>query len=249
MPKPVQLRLPRFNLRLTEITPARATAFIVAMACMALFAFFLLADGFYVYSAEITGNRLVSQQDIYARSGIDGRNVFMLQPGKTEERLRDVPFIKTARVKVNLPARVQIEVEERSPVALWQLPGGAYGIAEDGTILPPDGLRPGAPVVQAEGNVLQLGAKLDAQIIAVVRHIQALIPDAQRLIYSAERGVGVVTTLGWPVYFGNKDEAIAARVAALNGLITELKQQRIEPEFIDLQSSSRPYYRIKSAGR
>ncbi len=244
---PRQLRLPRP--RLGELTPARTTSLLLAATGLALALFLLAANGFYVYSAEIQGNRLVSQQDIYGRSGVDGQNVFMIRPMDAERRLRDVPFIKSARVSLSLPARVSIEVEERAPVALWQVAGAMYGVAEDGTVLPADGVPPGAPLVQAEGNPLPLGAKLDARWIALARHLRDLVPDAKGLVFSTERGVGIVTPQGWPAYFGAEDETTAARLSVLAALTAELKQQKVEPEFIDLRYAARPYYRLKSSNR
>lgn len=249
LPKPLRIKLPRLSLRLGEMTPARVASLLLIATCIALVAFFLGADGFYVYSATIDGNRLVSQQDIYARSGLDGKNIFAVRTGEAEQRLRDVPFVKNAQVRLGLPAAVTITVEERAPVALWQVAGNTYGVAEDGTILPPDGAPSTAPVVQAEGNALQLGAKIDARLVTIARHVRDLIPDAKSVMYSNERGVGVVTAAGWPVYFGKQDEAMAGRVAVLNSLTAELKDQKVEPELIDLSLSGRPYYRLKSANR
>ncbi len=245
-PRP-PLRLPRPSLRLAQLTPARAASLILVATCLALVVFLLGAQGFYVYSAEITGNRLVSAQDIYARSGVDATNIFLIRPQQAEQRLRDVPFVKNARVTLGLPARVSIEVEERAPAALWQAAGNTYGIAEDGTVLPPEGAASGAPVIQAEGGALQYGAKVEGEVIDVAQHLQDLIPDAQRVVYSQERGVGVVTAQGWPAYFGVKDEAIAAKVAVLNALSRELKGQKLEPEYVDMRYGQRPYYKLKNA--
>ncbi|MCW5853944.1 MAG: FtsQ-type POTRA domain-containing protein [Anaerolineae bacterium] len=244
---PRQIRLPRP--RLGELTPARMTSLLLVATGLALTLFLLAANGFYVYSADIQGNHLVSPQDIYARSGVDGQNVFMLRSTDAERRLRDVPFIKRARVSLGLPAQVTIEVEERTPVALWQVGGAVYGVAEDGTVLPADGAPPGAPLVQAEGNPLPFGSKLDAGWIALARHLRDLVPDTKGLIFSTERGIGIVTSQGWPVYFGSQDEATAARLSVLSSLTAELKQQKVEPEFIDLRYAARPYYRLKSSNR
>ena len=244
---PRQIRLPRP--RLGELTPARMTSLLLVATGLALTLFLLAANGFYVYSADIQGNRLVSPQDIYARSGVDGQNVFMLRPTDAERRLRDVPFIKSARVSLGLPAQVIIEVEERAPVALWQVGGAVYGVADDGTVLPPTGTPPGAPTIQAEGNPLPLGSKLDAGWIALARHLRELVPDAKGLVFSTERGIGIVTPQGWSAYFGAEDEATAARLSVLASLTAELKQQKVEPEFIDLRYAARPYYRLKSSNR
>ena len=244
---PRQIRLPRP--RLGELTPARMASLLLVATGLALTLFLLAANGFYVYSAEIQGNRLVSQQDLYARSGVDGQNVFTIRPDAAERRLRDVPFIKSARVSLGLPARVSIQVEERAPVALWQVGGAVYGVAEDGTVLPSDGAPADAPLVQAEGNPLPLGAKLEPGWIALARHLRALVPDAKGVIFSTERGVGIVTAQGWPAYFGSEDDATAARLTVLASLTAELKQQKVEPELIDLRYATRPYYRLKSSNR
>lgn len=250
LPQPVRLpRLPRPSLRLGLVTPARAASLILAATCVALIAFVFASDAFYVYTADIQGNRLVSAQDVYARSGIDGLNIFQVRPSEALRRLRDLPFVKDARVSVSLPAHIAIQVEERSPAIVWQAAGASYGVADDGTVLPAEGAPPGAPVVVAEGSALQYGAKLEPQLIELARRLPGLIPDAQRLVFSNQRGLGVVTAQGWPAYFGSQDDATAARVAVLNSLTAELKREKTEPEFVDLRVASRPYYKTKATSR
>jgi cell division septal protein FtsQ len=247
LPKPPRALPPLPKLRLTTgpLTPARVGSMVLALAMVALASLFLMHDAFYIYSADVQGNRLVSAHDIYARSAIDGVNVFFIRAGEAERRLRDVPFVKNARFTLQLPARVRIDVEERSPAILWQVAGNTYGVADDGTVLPPEGAQSSAPVVQSQGESLQYGAKIDAELVALAAHVRDLIPDGQRIVFSRERGIGVVTTHGWPVYFGFKDDAIPSRVAVLNSLIARLKQDKVEPEFVDLRFSPRPYYRAK----
>ncbi len=239
------LKWPSFRMR--QLTPARVTSLVLVVAFVALLGFVFQNDAFYIYAADVQGNHLVSAQDIYGRSGLDGRNVFSVNARAAERLIADVPFVKSARVTIGLPAQVQIEVEERQPVVVWQVGGNRYGIAEDGTIVPPEGLAPDAPTVQAEGQALKYGTKLDAELVAVTRHVRELVPDAKGIVYSQERGIGVVTGGDWPVYFGMKDDAIAARVSVLNGLLQQFKQQRLQPEFVDLSLASRPYYRLKGS--
>ncbi|MFN8482855.1 MAG: FtsQ-type POTRA domain-containing protein [Anaerolineae bacterium] len=235
------------KLRLRELTPARVASLIFAVALLSLLVFALENDAFYIYGADVQGNRLVSAQDIYGRSALDGRNIFFANARQAEALIADVPFVKSARVTVGLPAQVQIEVEEREPVLVWQVGGNRYGVADDGTVVPPDSIAPGAPVVQAEGQPLKYGVKLNAELVIVAQHVRDLIPDAKALVYSQDRGIGVMTAQDWPVYFGMKDDAIAARVSVLNGLTQQFKQQKIQPEFVDLSLASRPYYRLKGS--
>lgn len=250
LPRPIQLpALPRPSLRLGLLTPARVASLILAATSIALVALVFGSDAFYVYTADIQGNRLISAQDVYARSGVDGTNIFRVRPSEAARRLRDLPFVKEARVSVGLPAAIHIEIEERAPVAIWQVAGASYGVADDGTVLPADGAPPNAPVIQAEGNALQYGLKLEPEVIVLARRLPELIPNSQRVVFSNERGLGVVTAQGFPAYFGAKDDVTAARVAVLNGLTAELKQQKIEPAYVDLRVPSRPVYGMKTTTR
>lgn len=250
-PRP-PLRLPQVSLRFGPLTPARVASLLLALTAAALLLFLFAADGFYVYTAEITGNRLVAAHDIYARSGIDSKNIFAIRPGEAARLIEGLPFVKAAQVNLGFPARVTIEVEERRPALAWQVAGTTYSVADDGTVLPAtsagSGSPPradGLPLVEAEGGPLQFGAKVNGQAVALALRLRGLVPSAQKLVYSVERGMGVVTAQGWPVFFGVQDDEIAARVAVLNSLTDQLRERRIEPEFIDLRSSSRPFYRVK----
>lgn len=250
LPRPIQLpTLPHLSLRLGQLTPSRVASLVLAAAGIALLALMFGSDAFYVYTADVQGNRLISAQDVYARSGVDGTNIFKVRPSEATRRLHDLPFVKDARVSIGLPAAVRIEIEERAPIAIWQVAGASYGVADDGTVLPADGAPPGAPVIQAEGNALQYGLKLEPEVIALARRLPELIPNSQRVVFSNERGLGIVTAQGFPAYFGAKDDATAARVAVLNGLTAELKQQRIEPAYVDLRVPSRPVYGMKTTTR
>ncbi|MFN8499990.1 MAG: FtsQ-type POTRA domain-containing protein [Anaerolineae bacterium] len=247
LPRWKRLGIKAPSLRLRHLTPARAVSLIVAVALLGLLVFMLENDAFYIYGADVQGNHFVSAQDIYGRSGLDGRNIFFANAREAERLIADVPFVKSARVTVGLPAGVSIEVEERQPVVVWQVAGNRYGVADDGTVVPPEGIAPGAPVVQAEGQPLKYGVKLNAELVTVAQHVRELMPDAKSLVYSQERGIGVMTAQDWPVYFGMKDDAIAARVSVLNGLMQQFKQQKLQPEFVDLSLASRPYYRLKGS--
>ena len=239
------LKWPSFSLR--KLTPARVASLVLVLACVVLLGFVFENDAFYIYGADVQGNHLVTAQDIYGRSGLDGRNVFFVNAREAERLIADVPFIKSAHVTIGLPAQVQIEVEERQPIVVWQVAGNRYGLADDGTVVPPEGLPPDAPTVQAEGQPLKYGTRVSAELVAVARHVRDLVPDAKGIVYSQERGIGVVTASDWTVYFGMKDDAIAARVSVLNGLLQQFKQQKIQPEFVDLSLASRPYYRLKGS--
>lgn len=61
-----------------------------------------------------------------------GDYILQTDPQKIREAINNVPWVKNATVKLQLPNHVIISIEENSPYALWQLDGQFYLIDEQG---------------------------------------------------------------------------------------------------------------------
>jgi cell division septal protein FtsQ len=104
---------------------------------------------FYVYAADIRGNQRVATQDIYAASGIDQQNIFWVNPQRVADNVTTVPGVAKAKVVVRLPNRVTIDVQERTPLAVWQTHNGDLWIDSEGAPMPTLGTRPTLTLIDA----------------------------------------------------------------------------------------------------
>lgn len=74
--------------------------------------------GFEPTHVRITGNRMVSAQEILTRARIAWHtNIWLQNTGAVAQRITAIPYIRTATVYRSFPADLQIEVTERQPYA------------------------------------------------------------------------------------------------------------------------------------
>jgi cell division protein FtsQ len=98
--------------------------------------------GFPVSTVTIIGQSGLTESEILDASGISPKNsLAFLDVGEVRDRLRAVPLVKDASVRKLYPDRIQIEITERQPYALWQQEGQVSIIAADGAVI--DTMRDG----------------------------------------------------------------------------------------------------------
>lgn len=96
--------------------------------------------GFRLKAVTISGIHELTQKEIVDTAGITSTNsLVFLDAVKLRERLKKLPFVKEASVAKLYPNRLLIEIQERTPAALWQKDGQTKVVAADGT--PIDGLH------------------------------------------------------------------------------------------------------------
>ncbi|MGH6755224.1 MAG: cell division protein FtsQ/DivIB, partial [Bradyrhizobium sp.] len=96
------------------------------------------AIGFRITSVAITGRKQLTQDEILAVGGVNGRSsLLFLDAASARDKLKADPWISDATVQKLYPGRLQIDITERKPFALWQENGRVSVISEDGTVLEP----------------------------------------------------------------------------------------------------------------
>jgi cell division protein FtsQ len=96
------------------------------------------AVGFKITNVSITGRKQLSPDEVLAVGGVNGRSsLLFLNAAEVRDRLKADPWIGEATVQKLYPGKLQIDIVERAPYALWQQEGRVSVIAEDGTVLEP----------------------------------------------------------------------------------------------------------------
>jgi cell division protein FtsQ len=96
------------------------------------------AAGFRITSVAISGRKQLTQDEVLAVGGVNGRSsLLFLDAATVRDKLKADPWIADATVQKLYPGRLQIAITERAPYALWQESGRVSVIAEDGTVLEP----------------------------------------------------------------------------------------------------------------
>jgi cell division protein FtsQ len=94
--------------------------------------------GFRITSVAINGRKQLSQDEVLAIGGVNGRSsLLFLDAAAVRDKLKSNPWIADATVLKLYPGELQIDISERSAFALWQQDGRLSVIADDGAVLEP----------------------------------------------------------------------------------------------------------------
>lgn len=202
---------------------------------LAALALLFVSDDFYVESAEITGATYSELDEIYRVSGVHNFSLFWVNAAEAEQRVEQLPFVKSARVWPLLPNKVHIDVMERQPVLFWQAGGQASWVDADGVVLPVAGSIASLPVlIDLDGSSLHSQGLMDPQMVAAVLKLNAQLPELKRVAWSQDRGLHFVTPDGTLVVLG-RDSRLAERVHHLVALKSALAVEDKTASEIDLR--------------
>ncbi|HEY7461375.1 MAG TPA: cell division protein FtsQ/DivIB [Gemmatimonadota bacterium] len=222
----------------------RATlALIVPLGALAVFLAFRIAfqEGFFRVR-EITFHGLVHARPavLVAEAGLARPRSMFDDFAFVVANLSRDPLIREVRVRRELPARLVVEVRERSPAAYWGADSGVVAIDAEGRVLPLDPARYGwdLPVLVAPWDTaggtpgVQAGRLVDGDARALLRLVIGIrdrVPEVSRRISTAEleRGDRVVLHLmgeGGEVRL--RLETPIDKVALLPDVLRDLKLKR-----------------------
>ena len=217
-------------------------ALVLAFAGWLIYAIFN-SSNFYVYGIQVQGNSTVTTEEVYSTSGLEGLSVFWVDPAAVARRVETLPNVRLAHVKVRLPARVIVTVEERTPVILWQTGDAQWWVDVEGIIFPPRAdLSNALTIIDTDAQPVSPGESLDPTIIQTAQSLRRLLPELPVMNYSRVTGISFTTGEGWPVYLGDGHD-MDAKLTILVNLRKDLMARGITPEFIDVRFIERPFYR------
>src|ERR1700716_3721126 len=94
--------------------------------------------GFRITIVAINGRRQLTQDEVLAIGGVNGRSsLLFLDAATVRDKLKANPWIGEATVLKLYPGQLQIDIVERSAFALWQQDGRLSVISDDGAVLEP----------------------------------------------------------------------------------------------------------------
>lgn len=228
--------------RWQAIASRLAAALLLLFAAWVIYAVFN-SSNFYVYGINVQGNVRVTDEEVYSISGLEGLSVFWVNPAAVARQVETLSHVKSADVKVRLPARVTITLQERTPVILWQTGDAQWWVDTEGVILPPRAdLSDVLTIIDADAQPLSSGERLDPAIIQTAQSLRQLLPELPEMNYSRTTGISFTTGEGWPVYLGDGQD-MDAKLTILVNLRKDLMARGITPEFVDVRFIERPFYR------
>ena len=232
----------------------RLLSFLLSILLLAAIYFVYTLPQFRVTDAQITGNRLISAQELSAAMNIAGQPIFSLKPAELETRLRlNYPELASADVAVSLPNVVSVNVVERNPVVRWEQGAGYTWISEDGVAFRPRGEIPELiSVIAVSAPTLTLSASdplnplpfISTEMVQALKGLASHVPPGVSIIFDPVYGFGWNDPRGWRVYFGTKANDVELKMRVYQSLVDSLTQRGIHPAVINVTYPTAPYYRI-----
>lgn len=237
---------------LPRLSPLRVAAAMLAFALIALAATLFISDDFFVQTAAMRGLRYTSAEEVYRQAGIDRYNIFWVDARAVAQRIEALPYVRQATVTTALPNRVQIEIEERQPLAVWKVNAQEFWVDSEGYTMPvltaeaqaAAGLAGALPVLwDLDGSTALADNRLDPQLIASLRQVHQQAPQVTDFGYDRSKGLqfrfpgGTYVSLGHP-------EGMAQRVASLLVLHQSLASQGQTPAEIDWRNKDGYFLRL-----
>jgi cell division protein FtsQ len=143
------------------------------------------AIGFRITSVAITGRKQLTQDEILAVGGVNGRSsLLFLDAASARDKLKADPWISDATVQKLYPGRLQIDITERKPFALWQENGRVSVISDDGTVLEPYVARRFVSLPLVVGKGAETRAKDFLNLLAQYPQVRSQV---KAIVYVGER--------------------------------------------------------------
>jgi cell division septal protein FtsQ len=245
--RPISIPRPRLGARLVSFL-------VVLVIASAIYGVYTLPF-FRVTQAKVTGNQLISTEELSAAMSITGQPIFLLKPSDLETRLRlNYPELASAKVSISLPNVVEVDVVERKPVVRWEQAGGYTWIAEDGVAFRPRGeIAELISVTAVSAPALDLRASdplnpvpfISMGMVQALKGLGTHVPPGMPILYDPALGFGWNDPRGWSVYFGTSSFDIELKMRVYETLVNSLTQRGIRPVMINVTYPTAPYYRIQ----
>lgn len=219
----------------------RRVGLVALLAGLAAGALFLLRAPQLMVSAsstQIGGLQRVAQDRVYAISGVEGRNIFLIRPDEVAARIAQEPGIAEAAVHVRLPNQVLIDVREHVPLAAYHGITTTVWLTAEGVTLPEVGEPPPLQLNDRTGLGLAESKARWPQLLPVLQALHQALPQVTEVYYGQLEGLYYRAPEGWTVWLGD-GERLAAKLALLASAGKEIVAQGARPEVIDLRYSDR----------
>jgi len=225
------------------------------------------SDRFEISTLNLSGAQRIPAEEILDKLELSGKPIISVIPSEVEAQiLAEFPDIKSATVRVELPANLTISIQERIPAITWIIDGEAttwvddegftFPIRGEATIPlkvmangdPPKPLGyvdpASEPAEETETPILPTPG-VDPQFVASVLKLRTYIPAGAALLYDPENGLGWTDAQGWQVYLGTDVSQIDVKLVEYQKIVTALLEQNLQPVLISVEYIHAPYYRLE----
>lgn len=167
----------------------------------------LTDSGFTVKEAFVRGNIRTDLKQILRVSGIVPNTlIFDADINRINKNIQRLPWVEKVYVSRQLPDTIKIDLQEYTPIALWQKNGIYYPISSDGKVLSDKAKSPDLkklPIVT--------GIKAPEKLPALLDELQAVPTLAWRI-----KAFMFINEKRWDIIFDSVDEGIRVSLPEIN---------------------------------
>ncbi len=212
---------------------------------------------FRMQAAQVAGNQRIKADEINTVLDSVGQPVFTLLPSELERRIRiNYPEVSSAKVSLDLPNVVSVNITERQPVILWQENNAYTWIDGNGIAFRPRGPESTDKLISVNAlaspphgqsssdDPLSPAPYISEDTVRAIQILAPHVPSESKLTFDPRYGLGWADSRGWQAYFGSDSTDMSMRWLVYQSLVNSLLQRGIYPVFISVQYSNAPYYRL-----
>lgn len=213
---------------------------------------FATSPEYTVVGVEVVGSKVLSAEQANAIAGVQGQNIFMVDPKEVQARLAaGAALLKGVAVETLLPNRVIINVQERRPAVVWVEGDGTPLLASDDHVVVGNASTlDGFVTIFDRGpmtDALKTGAVLPVQMADAADTAQQIylnLPRAtglqlRQLEYAPDNGITAVTVTGQRVEFGT-GEKLDQKIKIVQAVLSRPSQDSQPWSTLDVRSVDRP---------
>lgn len=207
----------------------------------------------------------LTPDEVWNFQALMGQHILWHNPRSLREHIQTNPFVDGATVRIQFPAQVRVDVDEKSPWLLWVTNGGVFAVIEDGRARRLPHMQD-TPDLRMEFLTLYdwMGRATFNRAAAHAATAQFLDPDLAATIFAIKQDYDLrtpalpplnafqfteshglhftVPDAGTRVFWGDGLQ-VHQKLANLKGIETFLADHELDAALIDVRPIFRPYYR------
>jgi cell division protein FtsQ len=182
-------------------------------------------------------------------SHVVGQNILLLNTHRVAREVASVPSVLSARVVPRFPNTVEIEIVERSPIAVWRAANGSFLVDAQGFVIaeaPEGNGLPSFSVKDTTGREFHLADQVNPRLLHAGRELSKALPAAGASVREVEagpQGLVLVTDGGWRVLVGEPD-SLNTKLANFAAVVELAQSRNLKIQFVDLRPKDRPFYQL-----
>ncbi len=240
-----RIQVPLEFIRTVAFTPRWMSLVLVAVSVWALV---LIGQNetFYLSVIPVRGAKSITQTEIIETSGLEGSHVFAANPEEAASRIKDIPGVISATVTLRWPNKVNIEVREDTPVAIWKHGGNIFWINREGKLLPARTAATGLLVIESEESLRTTkdSSFVAEPIIDGALQLKELRPNIEHLFFRPETGLSYQDGRGWRGHFGTGSD-MEQKLVVYETIVDELLKQGRHISYISVRNQTKPFYKAE----